>query len=176
MTTRPVAPTRRPSRAQPVTKGKIMPALNDPQQVEADLTEWARGIYPTEAAVRLLIGAFGGRFARPGWPWIARTTGGRHYIDAAKLGDDEIGMLSGGEQRVLTITRSLLGGAPVDLSDALTGLDQRHTRLVIDALAHAAGVPISRPASPGAATRDFGVTHDNAPGRRRCNESKGIMR
>lgn len=109
------------------------------RSVPADLRAWAKGIYPTEAAVHLLLQAFDGRFAQPGWPWIKATESGNHYLDAARLSDDQIGVLSGGERRVLAITRSLLGEQPVDLADALTGLDQPTTRTVLDALAHATG-------------------------------------
>jgi hypothetical protein len=109
------------------------------RSVPADLRAWAKGIYPTEAAVHLLLRAFDGRFARPGWPWIQTTESGNHYLDATKLSDDHIGVLSGGERRVLAITRSLLGEQPVDLADALTGLDQPTTQTVLDALTHATG-------------------------------------
>lgn len=123
--------------------------------VRSDLLEWARGIYPTEAATRLLLEAFDGRFARRGWPWVARTESGHYYIDVTKLRDDAIGMLSGGERRVLAIARSLLGEQPVDLSDALSGLDQRHTNLVIGAIAHATGKHEYRPELSGIAGRDI---------------------
>lgn len=116
-----------------------MAAYSATRSVLAGLRAWAKGIYPTEAAVQLLLQAFDGRFARPGWPWIQTTESGNHYLDAAKLSDDNIGVLSGGERRVLAITRSLLGEQPVDLADALTGLDQLTTRTVLDALAHATG-------------------------------------
>ncbi|MBN9608862.1 MAG: hypothetical protein BGO26_12305 [Actinobacteria bacterium 69-20] len=109
------------------------------RSVPADLRAWAKGIYPTEAAVQLLLQAFDGRFARPGWPWIKTTASGNHYLDAARLSDDHIGVLSGGERRVLAITRSLLGEQPVDLADALAGLDRPTSRIVLDALMHATG-------------------------------------
>jgi hypothetical protein len=107
--------------------------------VPADLRAWAKGIYPTEAAIHLLLRAFDGRFARPGWPWIQATESGHHYLDAARLSDEQIAVLSGGERRVLAITRSLLGEQPVDLADALTGLDRPTSRIVLDALMHATG-------------------------------------
>lgn len=157
-------------------KDILMAENTSEPSVKSDLFAWARGIYPTEAATQLLLRAFDGRFARPGWPWIRSSESGHYYIDATKLGDEEIGMLSGGERRVLAIVSSLLGEKPIDLSDAITGLDLRHSRIVIDALEHAAGVRRDRPVRPGAATRDFGVAYDNAPGRRRGNESKGITR
>ncbi len=45
---------------------------------------------------------------------------------------------SGGEQRVLKITASLADGIPVDLRDAITGLDRR-VGPVVTAVRHAAG-------------------------------------
>jgi hypothetical protein len=123
--------------------------------VHSDLLKWARGIYPTEAATRLLLEAFDGRFARRGWPWVARTESGHYYIDATKLSDDEIGMLSGGERRVLAIARSLLGEQTVDLSDAITGLDRLHTDVVIGAIAHATGEHEYRPELSEIAGRDI---------------------
>jgi hypothetical protein len=46
---------------------------------------------------------------------------------------------SGGEKRMLRITASLAGGIPVDLSDALTGLDDRNIQLLIMAILRASG-------------------------------------
>ena len=51
----------------------------------------------------------------------------------------EIGALSGGEQRILRIAAALGAGTPVDLSTAFDGLDRENTRLVLAAMAHAAG-------------------------------------
>ena len=45
---------------------------------------------------------------------------------------------SGGEQRMLKITASLADGIPVDLRDAITGLDPRNVHLVTAAIQHAA--------------------------------------
>jgi hypothetical protein len=38
--------------------------------IAAELRNWARGCYSTEAAVELLIRARGGRFVDPGQPWL----------------------------------------------------------------------------------------------------------
>jgi len=46
---------------------------------------------------------------------------------------------SGGEQRMLRLAASLASGIPVDLRDALTGLDDRNINLVITAVLHASG-------------------------------------
>jgi hypothetical protein len=46
---------------------------------------------------------------------------------------------SGGERRLLQVTASLAAGIPVDLRDAVTGLDGRNARLVAGAVLHASG-------------------------------------
>lgn len=45
----------------------------------------------------------------------------------------------GGERRILQISASLAGGIPVDLRDAVTGLDDRNTALLITAIQRATG-------------------------------------
>lgn len=106
----------------------------------AGLRAWAQGMYPLEAAVELLVGFAGGRFATPGHPWIQPCDQpGMWWLDPSRISDDTIGALSGGEQRVLRIVASLAGGEPVDLSEALPGLDRPTIGLVLAAVAHAAG-------------------------------------
>ena len=46
---------------------------------------------------------------------------------------------SGGEQRILRLAASIADGIPVSLSDAITGLDPRNARLVVQAVAQATG-------------------------------------
>jgi hypothetical protein len=46
---------------------------------------------------------------------------------------------SGGEQRILRIAASLAHGIPVDLRDALSGLDRRNIQRVTTAVLHASG-------------------------------------
>jgi hypothetical protein len=46
---------------------------------------------------------------------------------------------SGGERRILQFSASLAGGIPVDLRDAVTGLDDQNTARLITALRHATG-------------------------------------
>jgi hypothetical protein len=46
---------------------------------------------------------------------------------------------SSGEQRMLRLAASLANGIPVDLRDALTGLDDRNIELTITAVLHASG-------------------------------------
>jgi hypothetical protein len=48
---------------------------------------------------------------------------------------------SGGERRVLGIAASMAAGTPVDLSDALPGLDATNLALVATAVLHAGGYP-----------------------------------
>lgn len=109
-----------------------------PSSVPADLRAWAAGGPALEAAVDLLVSAFGGRFARPGNPWIRRSRDG-YWLDVDELAEQLPGPWSGGERRVLAVVASLAGGPPVDLSDALS-LDDDVARLVVAAIARAAGV------------------------------------
>ena len=104
-----------------------------------NLRAWAKGIYTSEAACELLIRAFGGRFANPGHPWVAPGDPGAVWVDFAAITDTNIAALSGGEQRVLRVVASLGGGVSVDLNDAVTGLDQVTSELVLAAIAHASG-------------------------------------
>jgi len=46
---------------------------------------------------------------------------------------------SGGERRMLQVTASLAAGIPVDLRDAVTGLDGRNACLLADAVLSASG-------------------------------------
>lgn len=108
----------------------------------AGLRSWARGVYAVEAAVEVLARYAGGRFARPGWPWVvtdASPAGSGYWLDADALAPVEVAGFSGGERRLLAVVGSLAGGAPVDLSEALPGLDRASVALVLAAIAHAAG-------------------------------------
>ena len=60
---------------------------------------------------------------------------------AAAAGALAAGVLpcSGGEGRVLRIAASIAEGVPVDLREAVTGLDEDNTSLVVAAVLHAAG-------------------------------------
>lgn len=104
---------------------------------------WAKGIYPSEAGVELLIRQ--GKAIYEGAPWLVEE---RRYdservrmvsVDVDKL-VYESGAWSGGERRVVDIAASLLSREhPVDLSDAISGLDRAHQDLVLAAISHAAG-------------------------------------
>lgn len=48
---------------------------------------------------------------------------------------------SGSEARILRLAASLTGGIPVNLRDALTGLDTRNITLVSQAVLHTSGRP-----------------------------------
>lgn len=118
------------------------------QQLPAALRAHARGLPPSEAAVELLIGHrcwlrrhdFVGDYIEtaPGLPnaipmacvdWPAAITA----LDTATL------PCSRGEARMLRIAASLAEGIPVDLRDALTGLDTDNLDLVIQAVLHTGG-------------------------------------
>lgn len=107
-------------------------------EVAADLRAWAAGAPAVEAAVDLLVAALGGRFARPGNPWIRRGRDG-YWFDVDELAEQLPGPWSGGERRVLAVVASLAGGPPVDLCDVLN-VDDDVARLVVTAIPHAAGV------------------------------------
>jgi hypothetical protein len=129
----------------PATSPVTTPAAAEPS-LAGPLRAWARGIYPDEAGVELLIGHatfldradFTARFtATPassdGTPlavidWPAAIT--------ALDGDLPC---SGGEQRMLRLAASLASGIPVNLRDALTGIDDHGIKLVIQAVLHASG-------------------------------------
>lgn len=112
----------------------------------AALRACAAGLYPLEAGTTLLISNgtflhrddFTSRFIQHG------TSGGVRM--AAVDWDAAITALnagrlpcSGGERRILLLAASLAIGIPVDLHDAVTGLDDRNTHYLIAAIGHASG-------------------------------------
>lgn len=100
------------------------------------LRDWACGLLPFEAAADLIITGVNGRLLDG--PWIRHD--GYHAWFDADIAAAECGSLSGGERRVLEIATSLVSSDhPVDLGDALTGLDRTNLDLVLAALAHAGG-------------------------------------
>ena len=121
------------------------PAATDPPLADR-LRARARGIYPDEAGVELLIGHavflhradFTSRFittpassdgtplAVIDWPAVIAALDGSLPC-------------SGGENRMLRLAASLAAGIPVSLRDALTGIDGRGTQLVVQAVLHASG-------------------------------------
>jgi hypothetical protein len=129
-----------------------MTALGPPGNAElpshAALRACARGVYPLEAGVELLIGHAS---------WLRRNDfhdqfvhTGTSITNGAKLAEIDwhaaITALdrnqlpsSGGEQRMLRLAASIAGGIPVSLRDTLTGIDHRNTQRVITAVLHASG-------------------------------------
>jgi hypothetical protein len=105
----------------------------------AGLRRWAAGAYACEAAAELLTRAFGGRFARPGNPWIAGDPGGWLWLDAEQITDTSTGALSSGERRLLAVVAALAGDRAAELGDIACGLDRPNLDLVLAAIAHAGG-------------------------------------
>jgi len=121
------------------------PAAAEPP-LAGPLRAWARGIYPDQAAVELLISHatflrradFTSRFIST----HASSDGtGLAAIDwtAAITALATSLPCSGGEQRMLRPAASLGDGIPVNLRDALTGIDGHGIQLVMQAVLHAAG-------------------------------------
>jgi hypothetical protein len=109
----------------------------------------AAGLYPLEAGVALLIANrtflhrddFTSRFIT-----VATSISDGTTLMAAIDWDAAIAALhagelpcSGGERRVLELSSSLSGGTPVDLRDAVTGLDDGNIALLVTAILHASG-------------------------------------
>lgn len=120
--------------------------------LDAALRAWAKGMYPLEAGVELLV--------RSGWAARVEQSGFVEWsenkrIAWPKVGDFLLraGYLSGGERRQVTIIVSFLGQdtregpddsalphLPVRLYEDLPGVDRRFVRLVQSAVGHAAGM------------------------------------
>ncbi len=124
--------------------------------LSAALRACAAGLYPLEAGVALLISNgtflrrddFTSRFISTGTSISDGTT-----LMAAIDWDAAIAALhagelpcSGGERRVLKLSSSLAGGTPVDLRDAVTGLDDGNIARLVTAILHASG---KRPENSG---------------------------
>jgi hypothetical protein len=122
--------------------------------LNAALRASAAGLHPDEAGAELLIN-HGGFLHRHDFTTFVRTgtsiSDGKTpmaWIDwdatVTALHDGQL-PLSGGERRVLQLAASIAGGFPVNLHDAIPGLDNRNLELVIAAIRHTAG---QRPAHP----------------------------
>lgn len=100
------------------------------------LRAWAKGIYPIEAGVELLI-----RTGLTGGPWVRCNTEARDrwWVDVDEINPNTIGTYSGGQRRLLRIAASLLGGEAANLYEDVPGLDRAHLALVLAAIAHAGG-------------------------------------
>jgi hypothetical protein len=115
----------------------------------AALRACAAGLYPLEAGVALLTGNgtflhrddFTSKFIATGTS-ISDGTALMADIDwDAAIAALHAGELpcSGGERRVLELSSSLAGGIPVDLRDAVTGLDDSNIARLVTAILHASG-------------------------------------
>ena len=124
------------------------PAPQDP--LAPTLRACARGIYPDKSRHGALFigqatvldrddftrhittgehGRPGGEAAHAAIDWTAAATA----LDAGTL------PCSSGERRIFRLAASLAAGLPVNLRDALTGLDEHNLTLAISAFMHASG-------------------------------------
>ena len=109
---------------------------------------WAKGLLCAEAAVELLIGHrwwlhrtdFASVAVEPGRNVFTGTAVAAVDFEAAVAALDR-GVLpcSHGEGQVLRVAASLAAGVPVDLRDAMTGLDYGTACLIARVACHAAG-------------------------------------
>ena len=121
----------------------------NPRRLGDALRECARGIHPLEAGTGLLIDCgswlhredFTSRFITTGTSISDGTTLAATDWEAAitALHGGELPS-SGGERRMLLLAASIAGGIPVSLYDTLPGIDRSNASLVVDAVAHAAGL------------------------------------
>jgi hypothetical protein len=115
----------------------------------AALRACAAGLYPLEAGVALLIANgtfllrddFTSKFIATGTSISDGTTLMADIDWDAAIAALHAGELpcSGGERRVLELSSSLAGGIPVDLRDAVTGLDDSNIARLVTAILHASG-------------------------------------
>jgi hypothetical protein len=115
----------------------------------AALRACAAGLYPLEAGVALLAGNgtflrrddFSSRFITTGTSISDGTTLMAGIDWDAAIAALHAGELpcSGGERRILELSSSLAGGIPVDLRDAVTGLDDGNIARLVTAILHASG-------------------------------------
>jgi len=106
----------------------------------------ADGIYPLEAGAGLLIANgtflhrddFTSRFILNGTSGSTRTAAIDWGAATTALAAGQL-PCSRGEQRVLLLAASLADGIPVDLRDAVTGIDQRNVQLLVTAIRRASG-------------------------------------
>ena len=127
------------------SKAVTTPAGAEPP-LAGPLRAWARGICPDEAAVELLISHatflrrddFTSRLISTHASGDGTVLAAVDWTAAITALDDSL-PCSGGEQRMLRLAASLGDGTPVNLRDALTGIDYHGIQLVIQAVPHAAG-------------------------------------
>ncbi len=115
----------------------------------AALRACAAGLYPLEAGTALLIATgtflhrddFTSRFITVATSISDATTPMAAIDWDAAITALHAGELpcSGGERRILELSSSLAGGIPVDLRDAITGLDDGNVARLVTAIMHASG-------------------------------------
>jgi hypothetical protein len=115
----------------------------------AALRACAAGLYSLEAGVALLAGNetflrrddFTSRFITTGTSISDGTTLMANIDWNAAITALHAGELpcSSGERRILELSSSLAGGIPVDLRDAITGLDDGNIARLVTAILHASG-------------------------------------
>jgi hypothetical protein len=111
----------------------------------------ASGIYAAEAAVGMLI-AHAAWLDRDDFRQLihADSEAGMAAIDWPAVTDAlTAGKMpsSNGEQKMLRMSASIAGHAPVILGDAITGLDDRNIQILVTAIIHASGQRQFPPAS-----------------------------
>lgn len=120
--------------------GQATASRSDSQPIAEGLRKWARGAYPEEAAVELLVQSFGGRLAQMNQPWIRECESpGWFWLDVEKLADHAVG-LPLEEQQVIAIIEALVTGGPlVAFCARLQGIGRAQLGPVLAALVHAGG-------------------------------------
>lgn len=120
-------------------------ALNPTATVQG-LRAHARGLYSAEAAAEILINHA---------DWLHRSDFTSQFVRISNIDGIDLATVdwqaaiatldagrlpcSGGERRILRVAASLAEGIPVDLRDALTGIDSRNIDILLKALLHASG-------------------------------------
>jgi hypothetical protein len=121
--------------------------MTSPADLAAALRAHAQGLHCPEAAVELLINHAGWLRRGDFHPFIHTAAGlinrtpmaGIDWADAITALNRGQLPCSDGEARMLRLAASLAHGIPVDLGDALTGLDAHNAELVAHAVKHATG-------------------------------------
>ncbi|TJZ94568.1 hypothetical protein [Actinacidiphila oryziradicis] len=119
--------------------------MTSPAALTSALRHHPEGSYCLAAAADLLIsqrwlhrGDFTDRFITIGpAAFDDRTTACVDWPAAINALDAGDLACSGGEQRMLRLTAGLADGIPVDLRDALTGIDSTNVQLLVRAVLHA---------------------------------------
>jgi hypothetical protein len=132
----------------------VQPPESGPADLAAAVRAGACGHYSLEAASELVIST--GWLHRDDFTHFIHTdtslTNGvtelAHIDWQSVIAGRDTGLLpcSGGENRVLRLAASIAAGIPVDLNDALSGLDQTSISLIVCAIRHANGQRPDHPA------------------------------